>query len=85
MIVATFPEPTVRPPSRYFNSVFYGIFYTFYCENQHKIAVFIWCAFICMISWHRFGTKTTLLLNHLINMALAPCLSNHLRETEILF
>lgn len=53
MIVATLPDPTVRPPSRYFNSVFYGIFYAFYYENQHKIAVFIWCIFICIISWHQ--------------------------------
>ena len=30
MIVATLPEPTVRPPSRYLNSVFCSIFYTFY-------------------------------------------------------
>jgi len=56
-IVATLPEPTVLPPSRYFNSVFYGIFYAFYCENQHKIAVFIWYISIYMISWHRFGTN----------------------------
>jgi hypothetical protein len=30
MIVATLPEPTVLPPSRYMNSVFRYIFYAFY-------------------------------------------------------
>lgn len=25
------PEPTVRPPSRYLNSIFCGIFYAFHC------------------------------------------------------
>ena len=60
MIVATLPEPTVRPPSRYLNSVFCDIFYAFYCKKQRKIVVFMWCIFICMISWHRFGTKNFL-------------------------
>ena len=30
MTVATRPDPTVRPPSRYMNSVFRCIFYAFY-------------------------------------------------------
>lgn len=30
MIVATRPDPTVRPPSRYLNSIFQHIFYAFY-------------------------------------------------------
>ena len=30
MMVATRPEPTVLPPSRYLNSVFQHIFYAFY-------------------------------------------------------
>ena len=57
IIVATLPEPTVLPPSRYLNSVFCGIFYAFYYGKQRKIVVFVWRIFICMISWHRFGTK----------------------------
>lgn len=65
IIVATQPDPTVRPPSRYLNSVFYGIFYALYCENQHKIIVFIWHISICMISWHCFGTKQIFLLTAL--------------------
>ena len=56
MIVATRPDPTVLPPSRYLNSVFCGIFYAFYCGKQQKIAIFVWRIFICLISWHRFGT-----------------------------
>ena len=66
IIVATRPEPTVRPPSRYLNSVFCGIFYTFYCGKQRKIVVFVWRIFICMISWHRFGTKILFSLSTLI-------------------
>ena len=77
MIVATLPDPTVLPPSRYLNSVFCSIFYAFYFGKQRKIVVFVWRIFICMISWHRFGTKITLLLNHLIYMVLAPCLIHH--------
>lgn len=76
MIVATLPDPTVLPPSRYLNSVFCGIFYAFYCGKQRKIVVFVWRIFICMISWHRFGTKTTILLNCFIYMVLAPCKKN---------
>ncbi len=71
--VATRPEPTVRPPSRYLNSVFCGIFYAFYCGKQRKIVVFVWRIFICLISWHRFGTKPTILLIYFIYMVLAPC------------
>ena len=61
MIVATRPEPTVRPPSRYLNSVFRCIFYTFYGWNLHIFIGFIWSIFICMITWHRFGTGMHLL------------------------
>ena len=55
-IVTTRPNPTVCPPSRYMNSVFRCIFYAFYGWNLHIFAGFIWSIFICMISWHRFGT-----------------------------
>ena len=41
IILATRPEPTVRPPSRYLNSVFCDIFYAFYCGKQRKIVVFV--------------------------------------------
>ena len=64
MIDATLPDPTVLPPSRYLNSIFCGIFYTFYCEKQHKIVVFMWCIFICIISWHRFGTSNKIILKN---------------------
>ena len=56
MIVATRPDPTVRPPSRYLNTVFLHIFYAFGWQNPHKTAVFTQCIFICLSSWHRFGT-----------------------------
>lgn len=69
MIVATLPEPTVLPPSRYLNSIFCGIFYAFYCGKQRKIAVFVWHIFICMISWHRFGTKMIFSLSPLLHGA----------------
>ena len=61
MIVATRPEPTVRPPSRYMNSIFRCIFYTFYGENLHIFVSFSCSIFICMSSWHRFGTGMHLL------------------------
>ena len=80
MIVATLPDPTVRPPSRYLNSVFCSIFYAFYCGKQRKIVVFVWRIFICMISWHRFGTKTPVLLIDFIYMVLAPCIKNVNKE-----
>ena len=38
MIVATLPEPTVRPPSRYFNPVLPYIFYGFLSKIQWKTA-----------------------------------------------
>ena len=76
MIVATLPEPTVRPPSRYLNSVFCGIFYTFYCGKQRKIVVFAWRIFICMISWH----QNDFLLIYSYYMVLAPCINNINRE-----
>lgn len=66
MIVATLPDPTVLPPSRYLNSVFCSIFYAFYFGKQRKIVVFVWRIFICMISWHRFGTKILFSLSTLI-------------------
>ena len=56
MMVATRPEPTVLPPSRYLNSVFQHIFYAFYGWNLHSFVDFTWSIFICMVSWHRFGT-----------------------------
>ena len=59
MIVATRPDPTVRPPSRYLNTVFLHIFYAFGWQNPHKTAVFTQCIFICLSSWHRFGTVGT--------------------------
>ena len=59
MIVATRPDPTVRPPSRYLNTVFLHIFYAFGWQNPHKTAVFAYCIFICLSSWHRFGTVGT--------------------------
>ena len=57
--VATRPEPTVLPPSRYLNTVFLHIFYAFGWQNPHKTAVFAYCIFICLSSWHRFGTVGT--------------------------
>ena len=62
MIAATRPEPTVRPPSQYLNSVFCGIFYALYCGKQRKIVVLVWRIFIRMISWHRLHFQTTKLL-----------------------
>jgi len=59
IIVATRPDPTVRPPSRYLNTVFLHIFYAFGWQNPHKTAVFAYCIFICLSSWHRFGTVGT--------------------------
>ena len=59
MTVATRPDPTVRPPSRYLNTVFLHIFYAFGWQNPHKTAVFTQCIFICLSSWHRFGTVGT--------------------------
>lgn len=59
IIVATRPDPTVRPPSRYLNTVFLHIFYAFGWQNPHKTAVFTQCIFICLSSWHRFGTVGT--------------------------
>ena len=38
MIVATRPDPTVRPPSRYFNPVLSHIFYGFLSKIQWKTA-----------------------------------------------
>ena len=38
MIVATRPDPTVRPPSRYFNPVLSHIFYGFLSKMQWKTA-----------------------------------------------
>lgn len=57
--VATRPDPTVRPPSRYLNTVFLHIFYAFRWQNLQKTAVFAYCIFICLSSWHRFGTVGT--------------------------
>ena len=57
--VATRPDPTVRPPSRYLNTMFLHIFYAFGWQNPHKTAVFTQCIFICLSSWHRFGTVGT--------------------------
>jgi len=54
--VATRPDPTVRPPSRYLNTVFLRIFYAFWWQISQKTAVFAFCISICSISWHRFGT-----------------------------
>lgn len=59
MIDATLPEPTVLPPSRYLNTMFLHIFYAFGWQNPHKTAVFTQCIFICLSSWHRFGTVGT--------------------------
>ena len=48
MIVATRPDPTVRPPSRYFNPVLSHIFYGFLSKLQwktaelHHIFLFAW-------------------------------------------
>ena len=48
MIVATRPDPTVRPPSRYFNPVLLLIFYGFLSKIQwktadlHHIFLFAW-------------------------------------------
>jgi len=56
MMVATRPEPTVLPPSRYLNTVFLRIFYAFWWQISQKTAVFAFCISICSISWHRFGT-----------------------------
>ena len=53
MIVATRPDPTVRPPSRYLNTVFLRIFYAFWWQISQKTAVFAFCI---SISWHRFVT-----------------------------
>ena len=39
IISVTEPAPTVLPPSRYPNNVFYDIFYISYCQKQQKIAV----------------------------------------------
>lgn len=61
-----------------------GILYAFYCEKQHKINVLIWCIFICMISWHRYGTKNTIFLISLIFMVLAPCRNGHQKRLFIL-
>ena len=36
MIVATVPDPTVRPPSRYFNIILPHIFYGFLSKIQWK-------------------------------------------------
>ena len=57
--VATRPDPTVHPPSRYLNTVFLHIFYAFRWQNLQKTAVFAYCIFICLSSWHRFGTVGT--------------------------
>lgn len=48
-----------RCPSRYLNTVFLHIFYAFRWQNLQKTAVFAYCIFICLSSWHRFGTVGT--------------------------
>ena len=56
MIVATRPEPTVRPPSRFNKYIFrhvFGAFYTIFHGNNMFIAHYL---FITLIAWHRFGT-----------------------------
>ena len=56
MIVATLPEPTVLPPSRFNKFLFQRVFSTFYA-NFHGNNMFIaHYLFITLISWHRFGT-----------------------------
>ena len=56
MIEATRPEPTVLPPSRYLNTVLWGILYGFRCQKWHKCVGFGWCIFIFWSSWHQNGT-----------------------------
>ena len=56
MIVATRPEPTVRPPSRFNKYIFrrvFGAFYAIFHGNNMFITHYL---FITLISWHRFGT-----------------------------
>ena len=56
MIVATLPEPTVLPPSRFNKYIFrrvFGAFYAIFHGNNMFIAHYL---FITLISWHRFGT-----------------------------
>ena len=57
MIVATRPDPTVRPPSRYLDSISPHILYTFSRDINHIICILTSCIFIILISWHRFGTS----------------------------
>ena len=57
MIVATRPDPTVRPPSRYLDSISPHILCTFSRGINHIICILTGCIFIILISWHRFGTS----------------------------
>ena len=79
MIVATRPEPTVLPPSRYLNSVFCSVFYTFYCGKQFKIVIFVW-RFYLLDFLAPFWHQNDFLLNSPYYMVLAPCIKNINRE-----
>jgi len=52
----TTPEPTVRPPSREFSSVFSRVFNVFSGVLHTKNSVFLCIIYIIRSSWHRFGT-----------------------------
>ena len=55
MIVATLPEPTVRPPSRNLHLKFDGCSCVFLLILRHFYYVIPPIIYICINSWSRFG------------------------------
>ena len=69
MIVATFPDPTVRPPSRYQTGVLWCASGDFSCDLWRKIRIFhcvrmVFGDFVIMVLSHLAIRKTKYLLSH---------------------
>ena len=69
MIVATRPDPTVRPPSRYQTGVLWCASGDFSCDLWRKIRIFhcvrmVFGDFVIMVLSHLAIRKTKYLLSH---------------------
>ena len=69
MIVATLPDPTVRPPSRYQTGVLWCASGDFSCDLWRKIRIFhcvrmVFGDFVIMVLSHLAIRKTKYLLSH---------------------
>lgn len=66
-MVATRPDPTVRPPSRFNKFIFRRVFGAFNTNFHGNIIFIAHYLFITLISWHRFGTgNAAMILSYLL-------------------